>query len=346
MVLHPVPTRGTAGDRIEGVFDMLQYIIRRAMWAIVMLILVLALVFAIFYVLPGGALHKSAGQKYPPLAYKLAGKHPTLPVVRAITKKLDLDKPIYVQFGTYVGHAFQGDLGYSYQTQEPVTKAILRRLPPTIGLAVGASVIWLLLGCGIGIISALRRRTLLDRGSMMAALAGLSIPTFFLGLVAVFFFDGRLGIYNTGAYVGLTSDPIGWFKVMWLPWLVLAIVSAAIYSRMVRGNMLDVASEDYIRTARAKGLTERSVVRHQLRSALTPVVTMYGLDLGILLGGAIVTEHIFNIPGIGAFSVDAITDENIPVILGTTLVAAFFIIAANLVVDVIYAALDPRVTYS
>jgi peptide/nickel transport system permease protein len=164
--------------------------------------------------------------------------------------------------------------------------------------------------------------------------------------MAVFFFDARLHIYNTGDYVGLTTNPWGWFKVMWLPWLVLAIVSAAIYTRMVRGNMLDVASEDYIRTARSKGLKERSVIRHELRSALTPVVTMYGLDLGILLGGAIITEHIFNIPGIGAFAVSAIQAQNLPVILGTTIIAAFFVIMANLIVDVVYAFLDPRVAYS
>jgi peptide/nickel transport system permease protein len=325
---------------------MLQYVIRRALWAIVMLILVLALVFAIFFVLPGGSLHKRAGDKYPPIAYTLAGKHPTEPVVRSIVQRLDLDEPMYVQFGNYVGNAFQGDLGYSYQTHEPVTKALIHRMPPTISLAIGASIVWLLMGCTIGIISALKRRSLLDRTTMVFALAGLSLPTFWLGLVAVFFFDAGLGIYNTGAYVGITHNPIGWLKVMWLPWLVLAFVSAAIYSRMVRGNMLDVASEDYIRTARAKGLPERSVIKHELRSALTPVVTMYGLDLGILLGGAIVTEHIFNIPGIGAFSVDAIRDQNIPIVLGTTLVAAFFIIAANLVVDIVYAMLDPRVTYS
>jgi peptide/nickel transport system permease protein len=325
---------------------MLQYVIRRALWSVVMLILVLALVFAIFFVLPGGSLHKQPGQKYPPIAYTLAGKHPTPPVVRSVVERLDLDKPIYVQFFSYLGNALKGNLGYSYQTHEAVTKALIHRLPPTIGLAIGASIIWLLMGCGIGIISALKRRSLLDRSSMIFALAGLSLPTFWLGLVAVFFFDARLGIYDTGAYVGITKNPWLWLKAMWLPWLVLAFVSAAIYSRMVRGNMLDVAGEDYIRTARAKGLTERSVIRHELRSALTPVVTMYGLDLGILLGGAIVTEHIFNIPGIGAYSVDAIRDQNIPIVLGTTLVAAFFIIAANLIVDVVYAILDPRVTYS
>ncbi len=323
-----------------------QYVIRRLLWAFVMLFLVVAVVFVIFFVLPGGAGHTRAGSKYPPLAYMIAGKHPLPGTVAAVVHRLGLDEPLYLQFGKYVGNALHGNFGYSYQTHEEVTHAVIRRLPPTIGLAVGASVLWLLLGCSIGVVSALKRRSLVDRASMIFALAGVSLPIFWLGLMAVFFFDARLRIYNTGNYVGITRNPIGWLEIMWLPWIVLALVSAAIYTRMVRGNMLDVASEDYIRTARSKGLRERSVVRHELRSALTPVVTMYGLDLGILLGGAIITEHIFNIPGIGAYAVDAVRAQNLPVILGTTVMAAFFVIMANLVVDIIYAFLDPRVVYS
>jgi peptide/nickel transport system permease protein len=164
--------------------------------------------------------------------------------------------------------------------------------------------------------------------------------------MVVFLFDFRLNLYSVGDYARLTEDPVNWLRALWLPWLVLAITQAAFYTRMVRGNMLEVQGEDYIRTARAKGLPERSVIRHSLRSALTPVVTMYGLDLGILMGGAIITESIFNIPGIGGLVVDAIQDSNFPVIMGTTLVASFAVIAANLLVDIIYASLDPRVTYS
>lgn len=324
---------------------MFQYVVRRVMWALVMLVLVVALVFVIFFVLPGGAGNTSKSG-YPPVAVRIAGKHPTDATIKAVIHRLDLDKPLYVQFLRYVGNAFRGNLGYSYQTHEAVTSAVLRRLPPTIGLAIGASIVWLLMGCSIGVISALKRRTLLDRSSMIFALFGVSMPVFWLGLMGVFFFDSRLRIYDTGSYVGITQNPIQWLKIMWLPWVVLALVSAAIYSRMVRGNMLEVAGEDYIRTARAKGLSERSVVRHELRSALTPVVTMYGLDLGILLGGAIITEHIFNIPGIGQYAVTAIAQQNLPVILGTTVIASFFIIAANLIVDILYAVLDPRVAYS
>jgi peptide/nickel transport system permease protein len=324
---------------------MLQYIVRRALWAVLSLVLVIAAVFVIFFILPGGAGGESAsGQRT--VAIMFAGKNPRPAQVEAVSKRLGLDQPVYVQFGRYVGNALRGDLGYSYQTQEPVTSAIMKRLPATASLAFGASVIWLLMGVGIGVISALRRRSIWDRGSMIFALVFVSMPTFFLALVAVFLFDSGWNIYETGEYVGLTENPIGWLRIMWLPWLVLALVSAAIYARMVRGNMLEVQGEDYIRTARAKGLPERSVIRHTLRSALTPVVTMYGLDLGVLLGGAIITERIFNIPGIGNYAVDAILSNNLPIILGTTVVAASFVIIANLLVDVAYAVLDPRVRYS
>ncbi|MBA2311189.1 MAG: ABC transporter permease [Actinobacteria bacterium] len=323
-----------------------QYVIRRILWSFVMLVLVVALVFVIFFVLPGSAGATGENQKYPPVAVRIAGKQPTPATIEAIIDRLGLDRPVPIQFATYIGNAIQGDLGYSYQTQEPVTQAVLRRFPPTLSLAFGASILWLLMGCSLGVISALRRRTLLDRSTMIAALFGVSLPIFWLGLMAVFFFDSQLGIYNTGDYTSLFSNPLKWLSIMWLPWLVLAVTYAAIYSRMVRGNMLEVAGEDYIRTARAKGLRERSVIRHKLRSALTPVVTMYGLDLGLLLGGAIITESIFNIPGIGSYTVTAIAAQNLPVILGTTVIASFFIIFSNLLVDILYAVLDPRVTYS
>jgi peptide/nickel transport system permease protein len=324
---------------------MFQYVVRRILWAVVMLLLVLLIVFVIFFLLPGSA-GKAEDGGYPPVAVRIAGKHPKPAIIESIIHRLGLDEPWYVQFGKYVGHAVTGDLGYSYQTHEPVTQALIRRMPATVSLAVGASLVWLFFGCLTGVISAQKRRTLLDRTTMILALAGLSLPIFWIGLMAVFFFDARLGVYDTGTYVGITENPIGWVSTMWLPWLVLALTYIAIYTRMVRGNMLEVASEDYVRTARAKGLPRRAIIRHQMRSALTPVVTMYGMDLGILLGGAIITEHIFNLPGIGAYAVTAIAQQNLPVILGTTLVASAAVITANLIVDILYAVLDPRVTYS
>ncbi|CAN5711573.1 ABC transporter permease [soil metagenome] len=324
---------------------MLQYIIRRMLWSVVMLILVMASVFLIFFVLPGGTGRSGPGGASP-VAVMMAGRNPRPELVRNIENRLGLNEPVYVQFGRYLGNAIQGDLGYSYHTNEEVTQAVLRRIPATASLAIGASVVWLFLGIGIGVISALKRRSAVDRASMVFALAGVSLPTFWLGLLAVFYFDSKLGVYDVASYAPLTSNPGAWIGSLWLPWLVLAVTQAAFYTRMVRGNLLEVQGEDYIRTARAKGLRERSVIRHALRSALTPVVTMYGLDLGILLGGAIITERIFNIPGIGLLSVEAISTSNLPIILGTVLIASAFVIVANLVVDVAYAALDPRVQYS
>ena len=328
---------------------MFQYIVRRMLWSIVMLILVVATVFVIFFVLPGGTgrQQEGGGRCSSPVAIQMAGRNPRPELRCAIEQRLGLDKPVYVQFGRYLKNAFfHLDLGYSYQTNEPVTQAVFSRVPATASLALGASVIWLVVGVSIGVVSALKRRSILDRGSMLFALIGVSMPTFWLGLVAVFYFDSQLGIYDTGNYAPITQDPVAWFRALWLPWLVLAFVSMAIYSRIVRGNVLEVQSEDYIRTARAKGLRERSVIRHELRSALTPIVTMYGLDLGILLGGALITERIFNIPGIGFYTVQAITASNLPIILGVVIVAASSVIIMNLLVDIAYAMLDPRVKYS
>ena len=310
-----------------------------------MLCLVVAVIFTIFFVLPGGTARREEG-RLSPVAVKMAGRNPRPELVRDIERRLGLDRPVYVQFGRYIANAARLDFGYSYHSNQPVRQAVLRRLPPTISLAVGASIVWLVVGVALGVISALRRRSIWDRGSMLLALIGVSLPTFWLGLMAVFYFDSRLGIYAVGEYAPITEDFGAWLSSMWLPWLVLAVVSAAFYTRMVRGNLLEVQGEDYIRTARAKGLKERSVVRHALRSALTPVVTMYGLDLGILLGGAVITERIFNIPGIGAQAVNSIQNSDLPIVLGITIVAAFFVIIANLLVDIVYAGLDPRVRYS
>ncbi|HVF53600.1 MAG TPA: ABC transporter permease [Actinomycetota bacterium] len=323
---------------------MFQYFIRRLLWSVVMLWLVISAVFVIFFIVPGGAGGKCGEHRC--VAVMMAGRNPRASVLKSVENRLGLNEPVYVQYGRYIGNALQGDLGRSFQTQENVTDAILSRLPATASVAFGASFVWLVAGVSIGVISGLKRRSLLDRGSMVFALIGVSMPTFWLGLLAIFYFDFRLQMYDTGSYVPLTEDPFGWFKIMWLPWLVLAFTTAAIYARMVRGNILEIKGEDYIRTARAKGLKERSIVRHTLRSALTPVVTMYGLDLGILLGGTVITERIFNIPGVGSYTVQAILSSNLPIILGTTTFAAAFVILANLAVDMLYAVLDPRVRYS
>ena len=225
------------------------------------------------------------------------------------------------------------------------------RLPATLSLTIGAAVLWVLAGIPVGIISAVKRGTFLDRSSMTAALVFVSMPVFWFGLLALFLFAndiGRLHLFpGSGAYVGLTSDPGKWFTSLIMPWLVLALSQAAIYSRLLRGNLIEVMGEDYIRTARAKGLRERRVImRHGVRSAITPIVTVLGLDIGALLGGAVLTETVFEIPGIGRLNYDAIIHADFPIVQGTVLLAALFIVVANIVVDISYAYLDPRVRYS
>jgi len=242
------------------------------------------------------------------------------------------------------------DLGYSYQNTYPVKDQIFDRLPASISLAVGAAVIWLLIGISIGVISAVRSRTVLDRVTMGLALVAISAPVYWLGLVALYLFSNDIGqfpLFNgAGSYVPFSQDPWLWAGSLIMPWFVLAAAFAAFYARLVRGSMIEVMSEDYIRTARAKGLRERRVIfRHGLRSAITPVVTAAGLDIGILLGGTILTETVFNIPGVGRLAYDSIVNADLPMIQGTVLIGAFFIIMANLVVDVVYAFLDPRVRY-
>src|SRR5256714_2957820 len=234
------------------------------------------------------------------------------------------------------------DFGYSFQNNIAVKQQIFDRLPATISLAVGAAVVWLVIGIAVGTISAIRRRSMFDRVAMGGALVGISAPVYWLGLLSLFLFSNDIGKFKifpgSGSYVPFSQDPTKWFTSLILPWFVLAASFAAFYSRLLRSNLIEVMSEDYIRTARAKGLRERRVVlRHGIRSAITPIVTAAGLDIGILLGGAILTESVFNIPGIGRLAFDSIQNSDLPMIQGTVLLGAFFIIFANLVVDIGYA---------
>jgi peptide/nickel transport system permease protein len=319
---------------------MVRYVVRRLLWAAAMLVVVSALTFLIFYALPSAD----------PAALR-AGRQATPELIAQIRHSLGLDRPVYDQFWLYMKNLFlHGDLGYSYQNDVSVRSEIVTRLPATLSLTVGAVVVWLAIGIPVGIVSAIRPRSLLDRVVMGASLVGISAPVYWLGLVALFLFASDIGKVHlfggAGSYVPLTQDPRAWFTSLILPWLVLAAAFAAFYARMVRGNLIEVLGEDYIRTARAKGLSEpRVIVRHGLRAALTPVVTLAGLDIGILLGGAVLTETVFNIPGIGRFAYDSIVNSDLPAIQGTVLFGAAFIVVANLVVDVLYAFLDPRVRY-
>ena len=318
-----------------------RYIIRRILWGIVTLLVVSAVTFIIFYVFPSAD----------PAALR-AGKAPNPALIAHIRHSLGLDRPIYTQYWIYIRNVvLHFNFGYSYQYSQPVRQMIFNRLPATISLTAGAVVVWLLVGIPIGIVSAIRRRSLLDRAAMGGALVAISSPPYWLGLVALYLFSrdiGKVHIFDgAGTYTGLTANPGGWFGSLILPWLVLAASFAAFYSRLLRSTLIEAMSEDYIRTARAKGLSERRVIlRHGVRAAITPIVTVLGLDIGLLLGGVILVEIVFNIPGVGRLAYDGIINADLPVIQGTVLFGAFFIVVANLAVDIIYAFVDPRVRYT
>jgi peptide/nickel transport system permease protein len=322
---------------------VVRYIIRRLLWVIVLLVLVSFITFVIFYLFP------SADP-----ARLRAGRQPNPELVEQIRHNLGLDNPWYQQYWDYMKRlVLHFDFGYSYQNNLSVKQEIFDHLPATISLTLGAAVLWLVSGIAVGIVSAVRRRSLVDRVSMGTALVAISAPVYWLGLVSLYLFSSDIGKFpvpffkGAGSYVPLSEDPSIWFQSLLLPWMVLAAAFAALYARLLRANLIETMSEDYIRTARAKGLPERRVImRHGVRSAITPIVTLAGLDIGILLGGAILTETVFNIPGIGRLAYDSIQNADLPVIQGTVLFGAFFIVIANLIVDVLYAFLDPRVRYS
>jgi peptide/nickel transport system permease protein len=325
---------------------MLRYITRRVLAAVVLLVVVTAVVFVLFNVLPTAD----------PAALR-AGRNASPEQIENIRESLRLDDPLVVRFGRYIAGVFtplEGgplNLGTSiFQNNEPVLDIVVDRLPATAFLVTGAVVLWLSIAVPVGLISAMRRGSLLDRTTMITTLAFISAPVFWLGLVSLYLFAGDVGVVSIFPGIGSYGSAGSFISRAWslvLPWAVLAAATAAIYARYVRGQMLDVMGEDYIRTARAKGLPERQVVlRHGLRNALVPVVTLLGLDVGLLLAGnAILTESVFNIPGVGKELVTAIGKSDYELIQGIVLFGAFFIVLFNLVVDVVYAYLDPRIRY-
>jgi peptide/nickel transport system permease protein len=317
---------------------VLAFLARRLIAGILVLFVISVAVFVLFFVVaPGDPAANFVGRGATPQQIEMA-RH-----------RYGLDQPVYVQYAKYAGGLLHGDLGFSFRNAEPVRKTLLTRLPATASLAVGSAVLWLSIGIPVGILAATRPRSLRDRAATVFSLGGLSVPSFVLGLLMLYVLFFQLTIHGwhlfpANGYVPLTSNPFEWARHLILPWVTLAITYAASYSRLVRGSLLEVLGEDYIRTARAKGLSERRVVlRHGLRSALTPVVTLLGIDLGSLLGGAIVTEAVFGLQGIGQTAVQAVTTGDLPIIFGTVMFAAFFVVVGNLVVDVAYALLDVRV---
>jgi peptide/nickel transport system permease protein len=323
---------------------MAAYIARRLVWVVVLLFVITLITFVVFSVLPAAD----------PAALR-AGRQPSPQLIASIREQFGLDDPKPVQFFRYLGDILPfvgGDgvnFGYSFQSNTEVLPQILNRLPVTIFLTTGAVILWLALAIPIGVLSAIKTGSIFDRVAMGLALIAISAPVYFLGLVALFLFDENIGRFpllpGSGAYGDATTF-FGRAAALILPWCVLAAAFTAVYARFLRGNLIDTMQEDFIRTARAKGLSERRVVfKHGVRAAITPIVTLLGLDIGILLGGAILTETVFNIPGIGRYAYDAIVRFDLPVIQGTVLFGAFFIVMMSLIVDILYAFIDPRVRY-
>jgi len=316
-----------------------RFLVRRILEGLLVMWLVTVGVFAIFYIGPGPK----------GVARALAGKSATPQVVAEVSHRLLLDQPIWVQYWHFLWLLLHGNLGYSFYHNQSVNSILAAAFPITLSLVIGAAILWVIMGVLSGVLSAVRARSFADRAFTGLALFFYSMPTFVLGLLFLLFFYYELTIHGIHAfpgsgYVPLTVSPVNWARSLILPWFTLALVSAATYTRLTRGSMLDVMGEDYIRTARAKGLSERRVIfRHSLRAALTPVVTQFGLDVGILLGGAVITEQVFALPGLGFTAVQAITQQDLPIIIGVVIVAAAAVVVANIVVDAFYAVLDPRV---
>lgn len=323
------------------------YVLRRVTAMLVTLIALSIAVFALFAVLPTNP------------AALTCGKSCTPAVIHANEVRLGYDKPFYVQYGLFVKGIFAGReygtgrarfecpapcLGYSFAQGENVTHLIATRLPVTAVEAVGACVLWLVVGIAVGMIAALGRGRLRDRVSMGGALVGYSFPTFFIGLVLLYLVVFRLRIMAYPSYTPFASDPLAWLKAFILPWCTLAAVYAAFYARLTRNQMLDTLGEDFVRTARAKGLRRSTVLfKHALRASLTPIMTATGVDLGQLLGGVVITETIFALPGMGKLALQSVNEFDLPVLTAVVLVAATLIIIANLVVDLLYGVVDPRV---
>ena len=337
---------------------MVTFIIRRLIGAVLTLLIVSMITFGIFYLVP-----RWVGATAADLASRYVGRTANAEQVAAAVKALGLDKPFYVQYwswlkaifvgqdvntGTAIDHCPAPCLGYSFIGRNPVWPDLLDRLPVTASLAFGAAIIWLLSGVAIGVLSALRRGSVFDRAAMGVALGGVSLPIFWTGIVCLVIFSYGLGwTAPGGTYTPIQQNPATWAYDMILPWITLALLFSAAYARLTRAGMLETMGEDYIRTARAKGLQERTVVtRHGLRAALTPIVTIFGLDVGLLLGGAVLTESTFSLPGLGKYAIDGIIASDMPKVMGVTLLAAFFVVVANLIVDVLYAVIDPRVRLS
>ncbi len=319
---------------------MLRFLIHRVLFGVVVLWVVATVVFAMYFIAPHD------------VARTLAGRQASAETVTAIRHNLGLDRPVLSQYVSFLWKALHGNLGYSYTNSEPVSSLIGHGLAVTLSLVTGGAVLWLVLGVGLGVLASTRPRSFADRATTGLALFFYSMPTFLLGellLLLLFFRLHLAGIdwFPGSGFVPFSEDPLQWARYLVLPWLTIALVTAATYIRLTRGSMLEVMGEDYIRTARSKGLTRRRVTyRHGLRAALTPVLTQLGIDVGTLLGGAVVTENVFGLPGLGQLVISSLVKQDLPTVIGIVLLAAAFVVVANIVVDVLYSVLDSRVRLS
>lgn len=313
---------------------MAAFVIRRSLGAVIVLAVVSFLTFCIFIIIPGGD-----------PAERMAGKNATDENIANIRETWGFDEPFYTQYANMMKKVFTGDL-ISYTTQQDVIAEIKRGLPATLSLAIGAAIIWLFFGVLVGVISAITAGRWSDRAITVLALVGISMPVFWLGILARYYLGPEnAGIFPDGQYVPLTENPVEWFYHLILPWFVLAVLFIGFYGRVLRSNILDAINEDYVRTARAKGLNPRRVlIKHVLRNSMIPIVTLFALDFaGVIGGGAILTETVFDLQGVGQYAARSVRTLDLPPIMAVTLIGAFFIVFFNAIVDFLYAYLDPRI---
>jgi peptide/nickel transport system permease protein len=321
---------------------VVQYLIRRLLWAVVLFVAVTAVTYVIFFIIPADPARQACGQRA------------TQECIDRAARFLGTDRPVYIQYGKFMKRlVIQQDLGRSFTNRQSVNHVIAQAAPVTASLVFGGAIMWMLIALPIGILSALRPRSLLDRFAMVFVLVGISAHPVWLGLIFAYFFGFKLGIFPITGYAdffnpsGDVGGPVQWAYHMFLPWTTFAILFAALYVRMIRANVMEALNEDYVRTARAKGAPEWLVMRsHVLRNALLPVVTMLGMDIGIAMGGAIFTESVYGLPGLGKYLYDSIERVDLPVIQGIVVFTTICIITANLIVDLLYAWIDPRIRLS
>ena len=312
---------------------MARFVVRRVISMIAVLFAISVLTFLIFQAIPNGD-----------PAQRLAGRTATPETIAAIRRTWGFDEPIYDQYVLTMKKILTGQV-ISYSQQVNVDHQIIQDLPPTLSLALGAGIIWLVLGTGLGMLSAVRAGGMLDRGLTVLALVGISTPVFLIGAVMLYLLAYKVGIFPNGGYVGLTTDPWQWFTHMVLPWLALSALFIGLYSRVLRSNMLDTLHEDYVRTARAKGISERRVlIRHVLRLSIIPIVSLWGLDFAAVIGGgAILTESVFNLQGVGQYAAQSIGQLDVPPVLVIVMFGAFFVVLLSAVTDIVFALVDPRI---